>query len=151
MLVLVGMSDSQSRFDHFVVAAMRGPFRAAAREFRDAVRAEEENGDGDQDRLATPSAEMAERRATETMERSRSRFARVVEETGTADQWRLWSQLSADSRDEFVARLFAPPILGGFFGEESPSAKRQDVNVESDSEISSFGCNDESDDDNSEK
>lgn len=143
------MNDANIQFDRFVSAAAREPLRTAAHKFRDAVRAEEEGQSDDRDEgrrpLATPSAHEADRRATETMDNLRSRFEEgVLEAEGTPEQRRLWSRLTADGRDEFVARLFAPPVLGGFFGDEADTRRcdgepNGDDNSEEYSDISSLG------------
>ena len=103
-----------SPLDRFVAAATTHDkaFMASAKAFRAAIGQEESQHNL---RLETPSAHLATSKADET----RKRFEReVVEPDGDAEQKRLWSELSVDEKDEFVCRIFMPPMLGGFFGDD---------------------------------
>mmetsp|Transcript_33782 Transcript_33782/g.99548 ORF Transcript_33782/g.99548 Transcript_33782/m.99548 type:complete len:107 (-) Transcript_33782:272-592(-) len=89
-----------------------GSFMVSAKAFRTAIGKEESQKNK---RLETPSAHLASSQAEDT----RKRFERdVVEADGSAEQKRLWSELSVDEQDEFICRIFMPSILGGFFGDD---------------------------------
>ena len=100
--------------DRFVAVATTDDqvFMVSAKAFRAAIGHEESQHNL---RLETPSAHLATSKADET----RKRFEReVVQTDGNAEQKRLWSELSVDEQDEFICRIFMPPMLGGFFDDD---------------------------------
>ena len=100
--------------DRFIAAASAdgGRFMASSKAFRIAIGKEEGQKNK---RLETPSAHLASSQAEDT----RKRFERdVVEADGNHEQKRLWLDLSVDEQDEFICRIFAPSILGGFFDDD---------------------------------
>ena len=100
--------------DRFIAAASTdgGGFIASSKAFRIAIGKEEGQKNK---RLETPSAHLASSQAEDT----RKRFERdVVEADGNHEQKRLWLDLSVDEQDEFICRIFAPSILGGFFDDD---------------------------------
>ena len=105
---------SSDPLDRFVAAATTNDkaLMVSAKAFRTAIGQEESQHNK---RLETPSAHLATSKADET----RERFERdVLETVGNVEQKRLWSELSADEQDEFICRIFMPPMLGGFFDDD---------------------------------
>jgi hypothetical protein len=113
--------DETTTFDRFLSSALREPFTTAAREFRDLIQAEEAG------RLETPSAEDADRRVRKTRLRFVAEVVEQAESATTPEQRELWSLLSSNRQDEYLCRLFLPPVLGGLYGDATTTTTTNEL------------------------
>lgn len=113
-------------FEHFLASAKREPFYTHARELRDVIEAEGERRRAENPQSGRVDAATQDEEDRRAMERLRSRYTELVKEKGSPEQRQLWSKLCLDSREEFVARVVATPLLGGIYPKTAAHYKAEE-------------------------
>ena len=111
------MEENNHMFDHFLALAKQEPFYSYARDLRDVI--EEE------DKKRKPKKNPTAEDDKASMLSTRKRYTGLVEEKGSTEQKELWSKLCGDSREEFVARVFMTPLLGGIYAKTASALETE--------------------------
>mmetsp|Transcript_9713 Transcript_9713/g.27221 ORF Transcript_9713/g.27221 Transcript_9713/m.27221 type:complete len:203 (-) Transcript_9713:640-1248(-) len=108
--------ENNHLFDHFLALAKQEPFYSHARDLRDVIQEEDKKRPKKRPTVEGDKASML---------MSRKQYTELVREKGSAEQKELWSKLCGDSREEYVARVYATPLLGGIYAKTATALEAE--------------------------